>query len=80
MSPERFRLREIEKLLSNQLHEAEELSRLAEMLQRPEDERTRAFDAVKVALNRWQAFLARREISDELQNWDGTGTPPTPKP
>jgi hypothetical protein len=78
MTPERFRLREIEKVLSNQLHLAEEASRLAEMLKRSKEERNRASDALQIALNRWQGFVTRREIPDDLKNWDGTEPRPEP--
>jgi hypothetical protein len=39
-------------------------------------EQDRASDAVRIAFDRWNALVSRREVPDDLKGWDGTGTPP----
>jgi hypothetical protein len=73
---ERYRLREIEKLLHNQLHEAEEVSRLAEMKQLPQPELDRASEGLKLALERWRVFVTKATVPNDLKDWDGSGAPP----
>jgi hypothetical protein len=77
---ERWRFREVEKLLYNQLHEANEMSRIAQLSSLSQPEQSRASDAVQFALNRWNAFVDRREVPDDLKEWDGTGAPPAHRP
>ena len=72
---ERFRLRQIERLLSNQLHEAEERSRLAKAGKLPQVEQAELHEAMLLALRRWQAFVIRREVPGDLKDWDGTVSP-----
>jgi len=36
----------------------------------------RASDAVNVAYDRWNALVGRREVPDDVKDWDGTGIPP----
>jgi hypothetical protein len=71
-----FRLREIQKLLYTQLHEANETLRVAKMREMSKMEQDRASDAVRIAFDRWNALVSRREVPDDLKGWDGTGTPP----
>jgi hypothetical protein len=73
---EAFRFREIQELLYSQLHEANESLRLAKIRELPQTEQDRASDAARIALNRWQALVIRREIPEDLKEWDGTGKPP----
>jgi hypothetical protein len=74
----RHRLRKIEKLLHNQLHEAEEKSCVAEIRQLPKFERDRASMALKLALPRWRVFVTKATLLDDLKRWDCTGLPPAP--
>ena len=71
-----FRFREIQKLLYEQLHEAQETFRVANMREMAKMEKDRASNAVRIAFDRWTALVIRREVPDDLKCWDGTGTPP----
>jgi hypothetical protein len=71
-----FRLREIEKFLYNQQHEVQEANRLARMRRLPQTDQDQTSQALLVALDRWEAYVARREIPEELKNWDETGFAP----
>jgi hypothetical protein len=71
-----FRFREIQKLLYSQLHQANETLRIAKMRGLPKMELDRDSDAASVAYNRWNALVGRREVPEDVKDWDGTGTPP----
>jgi hypothetical protein len=71
-----FRFREIQKLLYNQLHVANETLRIAKMNGLSRVELDRASAAATVAYDRWNALVSRRETPEDLKDWDGTGTPP----
>jgi hypothetical protein len=68
---ERLRFREIEKLLYSQLHQAQETSRIAGMNDFPKPDRDKAAESLRVAFDRWQALISRREIPDDLKDWRG---------
>jgi hypothetical protein len=74
-----FAFREIQKLLSSQLHEANETLRIAKMRNLSKTEQDQASEAVRVALDRWNALVTKREVPDYLKEWDGIGTPPGPR-
>ena len=68
---ERMRFREIERLLHSQRHQAQERSRLATMNDLPRPDRDKAAEFLRVAFDRWQALISRREIPDDLKEWTG---------
>jgi hypothetical protein len=71
-----FRFREIQKLLYSQLHAANETLRIAKMRGLSKVELDRAAEAASVAYDRWNALVSRREVPEDLNDWDGTETPP----
>ncbi len=68
---ERLRFREIERRLYNQLHEAQETLRLATMNNLSQEERERAAESLRLAFERWQALVIRREVPEDLKDGNG---------
>jgi len=70
---ERSRILKIEKYLRYRLSEAAN----AQLSVSYEDINLRQTPSpVQVAFSRWQACISKHQVSEDLKDWDGIGTPP----